>query len=257
MRHGDIFVGPSGWSYRSWSQTVAKGVPMKKRLPFIAGLFNAVEINGSFYVQIAPETYRTWRDGTPPGFRFALKGHRYVTHYKRLQGCRDPVRRLRAQAAGLGDKLAVVLWQLPARVTLDLARLDGFLDVLGAEWHDARHAIELRHRSWFIPDVERRLAAADVAACWSDAPDFPMWPTVTTDFVYVRLHGHTRKYASSYSAASLRTWSSRVAAWARSGLGVHVYFDNDAEGAAIRNARWLSAELGLYGAEARHAAASL
>jgi uncharacterized protein YecE (DUF72 family) len=243
VARGDIFVGPSGWSYRSWRHTVAKGVPLKRRLPFVASLFNAVEINGSFYVQIARETYRTWRDVTPARFRFALKGHRYVTHFKRLRGCRDPVRRLRAQAQGLGDKLAVVLWQLPARLSLDLARLDEFLGVLGSEWGDARHALELRHASWFTPEVQDRLARARVAACWSDAPDFPLWPALTTDLVYVRLHGHTRKYASSYSGPSLRGWAERVAGWAKRGRHVHVYFDNDAEGAAIRNARTLSAAL--------------
>ena len=116
MRRGAIFVGPSGWSYPSWTHTVAKGVRLEDRLKFVSRLFNAAEVNGSFYVQIAPETYRAWRDTTPPGFRFAVKGHRYVTHYKRLHDCRDPVRRLRAQAGALGDKLAAVLWQLPAQI---------------------------------------------------------------------------------------------------------------------------------------------
>jgi uncharacterized protein YecE (DUF72 family) len=245
VQPGKIFVGPSGWSYRSWSQTVAKGVPLKQRLAFVSRLFNAVEINGSFYGQIARRTYAAWAAATPPAFRFALKGHRYVTHFKRLRDCGGPVRRLRRQAAGLGDKLAVVLWQIPSQLTLDLGRLDDFLEVLASDWPDARHALELRHRSWFIPEVARRLASANIAAVWSDAPDIPMWTAVTTNFVYVRLHGHTRKYASSYTTASLRVWANRVSHWAESGRAVHVYFDNDAEGAAIRNARAFAATLGL------------
>jgi uncharacterized protein YecE (DUF72 family) len=89
------------------------------------------------------------------------------------------------------------------------------------------------------------LRAAGVAACVSDAPDFPCWRAVTTDFVYVRLHGHTRKYRSSYAPSHLRRWAADVDAWARSGRDVYLYFDNDAEGAAVRNALALRALLGL------------
>lgn len=247
MGRGGIFVGPSGWSYKSWRETVPqlRGVPLKKRLTLMTTLFNAVEVNGSFYGQIARKTYETWRVETPPGFRFAVKGHRFVTHYKRLGGCGDSVRRLREQADGLGEKLAVVLWQLPAHFALDLPRLDDFLGVLGSGWNETRHAIEFRHRSWFCDEVRERLGAARVASCLSDAPDFPMWDAVTTDLVYIRLHGHTRKYASSYSRASLTAWAERSRRWAAEGREVHVYFDNDAEGAAIANAVTLTADLSV------------
>lgn len=239
---GAVFVGPSGWSYRSWRQTVARGVRMSDRLPFVSTMFNSVEINGSFYRQIAPATYRSWREQTPPGFRFALKGHRYVTHYRRLGNSAEAIERLRRQADGLGDKLAVVLWQLPSTVTVDLARLDDFIVAVGA-WSDVRHALEFRHRSWFNDDVAARLADAKLAVCLSDAPDFPLWNAVTTDLVYVRLHGHTRKYASHYSRASLATWARRARAWAAEGRAVHIYFDNDAEGAAIKDGRALAEAL--------------
>jgi uncharacterized protein YecE (DUF72 family) len=244
VRAGHIRVGPSGWSYRSWSQTVARGVPMRARLAHIASLYNAVEVNGSHYRQIPRERYAAWSAETPPSFRFAVKGHRYVTHYLRLSNCGDPVRRLRDQAGGLGEKLAVVIWQLPAAFARDLGRLDEFLGVLGS-WPETRHALELRHPSWFTEDVAARLAAARVASCLSDAPDFPMWGAVTTDLVYVRLHGHTRKYASSYARRTLAAWAARARAWAREGRDVHIYFDNDAEGAALPNASTLTRMLGL------------
>jgi uncharacterized protein YecE (DUF72 family) len=214
----------------------------------VASLFNSVEINGSFYRQIKPSTYEAWRDATPANFRFALKGHRYVTHYLRLANCAEPIDRLRSQAQGLGGKLAVVLWQLPSGFQCDLARLDDFLVSLG-RWTTARHAIELRHASWFIPAVAERLVRARVAVCMSDAPDFPLWDAVTTDLVYVRLHGHTRKYASRYSAASLQSWARRARRWASDGASAHVYFDNDAEGAAITDALALAKELGIAGSQ--------
>jgi uncharacterized protein YecE (DUF72 family) len=239
VRTGRIFVGPSGWT-----QTAPRGVPIRARLTWAAGLFNAVEVNGSHYTQISKERYRAWKAETPGDFRFAVKGHRYVTHYRRLSDCGDSVRRLREQASGLGEKLAAVIWQLPASFKCDLARLDDFLGVL-ASWSDTRHALELRHASWFTDEVRARLHAARVASCLSDAPDFPMWDAVTTDLVYVRLHGHTRKYASSYSAASLARWATRARQWAEEGRDVHLYLDNDAEGAAVTNATALMGLLGL------------
>jgi uncharacterized protein YecE (DUF72 family) len=224
---GQIFVGPSGWSYPGWKEHVMRGVPLSQRLAHVGRLFDAVEVNGSYYTQIARETYARWAAQTPPHFRFAVKGHRYVTHYKRLSDCGDSIRRLRDQAGGLGDKLAAVIWQLPAHFRRDDARLDDFLRALRA-WPGVRHALELRDASWFVEHVRARLQAARVANCLSDAPDFPMWEAVTTDLVYVRLHGHTRKYASSYATASLRRWAERARAWAREGRDVHIYLDNDA-----------------------------
>jgi uncharacterized protein YecE (DUF72 family) len=229
-----IYSGTSGWAYKGWRAHLYADAPVKRWLEIASRTFSSLEINGSFYTQIAPATYERWRAETPAGFRFALKGHRFVTHYKRLRGCEDSVARLRDQAGHLGDKLAAVVWQLPSNFAVDRERLGDFLRALRG-WR-VRHAIELRHRSWFIADVAAQLHDAGVAVCLGDAPDFPMWREVTADFVYVRLHGHTRKYASSYSAASLQRWAAQANAWAGEGRDVFVYFDNDAEGHAVRNA---------------------
>jgi uncharacterized protein YecE (DUF72 family) len=232
-------IGTSGWVYPGWREHLYADTPVKRWLEVASRTFDALEINGSFYTQIKPETYARWRDATPAAFRFALKGHRFVTHYKRLRDCEPSIVRLRDQASGLGDKLAAVVWQLPSHFALDLQRLADFLRAL-AVW-PVRHALEMRHRSWFVPEVAARLREADVAVCQSDAPDFPMWREITADLVYVRLHGHTRKYASSYHPASLRRWADDVARWLDEGRDVHVYLDNDAEGHAVHNALALSA----------------
>jgi uncharacterized protein YecE (DUF72 family) len=237
---GRIYVGTSGWVYPSWRHHLYQGIPARRWLSHAAGIFDALEINGSFYTQIKPETYARWRAETPPGFRFTLKGHRFVTHYKRLRDCRRSIALLRDQAQRLGDKLLAVVWQLPSRFEVDPARLADFLGALG-EWPAVRHALELRHRSWFTDEVAAMLAGARVAVCMGDAPDFPMWRAVTTDLVYVRLHGHTRKYASSYSPALLRRWADDARRWADQERDVHIYLDNDAEGHAVRNALALRA----------------
>ncbi|HEU0035452.1 MAG TPA: DUF72 domain-containing protein [Kofleriaceae bacterium] len=229
------YVGTSGWVYPGWREHLYANTPVKRWLEVASRTFNALEINGSFYTQIKPETYQRWRAETPDGFRFALKGHRFVTHYKRLKDCEESIVRLRDQARGLGDKLAAVVWQLPSNFTVNVERLAQFGRALDA-WRDVRHSIELRHKSWFVPEVAEVMRAADIAVCMGDAPDFPYWHEVTTDMVYVRLHGHTRKYASSYSLQSLQRWAADTRAWLAEGRDVHVYFDNDAEGHAVRNA---------------------
>lgn len=235
MPHGAIHVGTSGWNYDSWKAHLYRGVPRRRWLAHAAATFGALEINGSFYVQIARATYRRWRDEAPAGTHFALKGHRFVTHYKRLRDVEESVVLLRDQARGLGDRLDVVLWQLPANLRADVERLRGFLRALH-RWRSVRHAIEFRHRSWFTDEVADLLRRANLAACLSDAPDFPPWRVVTADFVYVRLHGHTRKYRSRYATAHLRRWADDARAWSRAGRDVYVFFDNDAEGAAVRDA---------------------
>ena len=242
VHRGRTFVGTSGWVYKSWREHLYQGVPLKQWLRHASSIFGTVEINGSFYSQIKPQTYARWRDETPPDFRFSLKGHRFVTHYKRLLDVDRSIDLLRGQASALGDKLAVVIWQLPAHIEGDAPRLARFMTSL-ARWPEVRHAVELRHKTWFTDEVAAILAGAGVANCMGDAPDFPLWRAVTTDLVYVRLHGHTRKYASSYSMPHLRRWADDARRWNAEGKDVYIYFDNDAEGAAVHNAITLRALL--------------
>lgn len=229
-------VGTSGWSYGPWAGQFYRGVPRARWLAHYAAQFDAVELNASFYRFVATATYAKWRDQTPARFRFAIKGHRAATHERRLRDVADVVARQRDAAAALGDRLAVVLWQLPRSARKDPGALAPFLDALGA-WAGARHAVEFRDYSWFDDDTAQRLAAHRVAAVISDAPRWPMWDAVTTDLVYVRLHGRPTLYASSYDAVALAAWAARVAAWRSEGRAVHLYFDNTMAGAAPADAR--------------------
>jgi uncharacterized protein YecE (DUF72 family) len=221
--------------YAGWRDSFYPGVPKARWLTHASRTFTGLEVNATFYRQQSEDTFRRWAAETPPGFRFAIKGHRFITHYKRLREVGESIERLREPARGLGSKLAAVVWQLPADFRCDLDRLRSFLAELKC-WPEARHALELRHRSWFTPAVAELLSAARVAVCLSDAPDFPMWRAVTTDLVYIRLHGHVRKYASRYHAMHLRRWAADIRGWRDRGITVHCYFDNDAEGAAPRDA---------------------
>jgi uncharacterized protein YecE (DUF72 family) len=232
---GEAYIGTSGWNYKSWRKGFYGDTPQKHWLPFCAQHFTGIEVNGTFYRLQEKSTYKKWRNQTPEGFPFAIKGHRYVTHNKKLLDAEESVIRCRESASPLGERLTAVVWQLPAFLKKDAQRLEKFLRTL-RRWKGTRHAIEFRHKSWFDDGVTQCLSDHCVAVCMSDAPDWPMWEAVTTDLVYIRLHGHTRKYASSYNKPALRKWATRIRNWLKENRAVHVYFDNDAEGAAPRNA---------------------
>jgi uncharacterized protein YecE (DUF72 family) len=232
---GKAYIGTSGWNYKSWRDSFYGDTPQKQWLRFCAERFTSIEVNGTFYRLQKKSTFKKWRDQIPDGFSFAIKGHRYVTHNKKLLDAEQPVIRCRESASPLGKRLAAVVWQLPAFLKKDIERLEKFVKILRG-WKSTQHAIEFRHKSWFDDDVAESLKRYRVAVCMSDAPDWPMWDQVTTDLVYIRLHGHTRKYASSYSKPALKKWATRIRRWLKENCDVHVYFDNDAEGAAPRNA---------------------
>ena len=237
------FVGTSGWAYASWRKRFYEGRPPREWLGFCAQRFSGLEINATHYRLQSAGTFRRWREATPRDFRFTLKAHRYLTHKRKLKNPSGPIRVERERAAALGAKLAVVLWQLPGNFGCNLERLEAFAKALGT-WRRARHAIEFRHASWFRKEVADCLRRHRIAVCQSDAADWPRWDAVTTDLVYVRLHGRPRTYASSYGERALRAWARRIRRWQREGRAVHVYFDNDARGAAPRNAERLIALLG-------------
>ena len=203
----------------------------KNWLPHYATLFNTVEVNASFYRLQSPETLQKWCEQTPDDFRFSLKANRYLTHTKRLLNPLDSVLIEQQHARYLQPKLTCVLWQLPKNQTKDIHKLQNFSVAL-AHWDDVHHVIEFRHSSWFDDETEKLLASRNIAVCASDAADWPMWLITTSDFLYIRLHGHTRTYASHYTKPQLQQWARR----AKHCENVWIYFDNDAECAAIDNA---------------------
>ena len=230
-----LYIGTSGWSYQHWQDCFYTGVARKDWLKFYAERFSAIEINGTFYRLQNPGTFKKWFNETPATFGFALKANRYLTHNKKLLDPEASVLIEKNHAEALGEKLSAVLWQLPGMLKKDSVRLKRFINAL-QQWSEVRHSIEFRHESWFDEETADCLAQADIAVCLSDAETWPMWDRLTSNLVYIRLHGHTRTYASSYSTSELAHWAERIAQWCRQGKEVHVYFDNDAECAAPFNA---------------------
>ena len=240
---GKAYIGTSGWCYQGWKDGFYAGVPRRAWLSHCASLMNSIEVNATFYGRQKPNTYERWLQQTPPAFRFSVKANRYLTHIRKLQDPLQSVMREKESLAPLADKLSVILWQLPATLHKDVSRLEAFVEVLD-QWSSVRHAIELRHESWFDDEVAACLQQHRLAVCQSDAADWPIWQRVTTDLVYVRLHGHERTYASGYSEEQLSTWARRARVWLAQGWAVHIYFDNDAEGAAPYDVQRLKALVG-------------
>lgn len=230
-----FYVGTSGWNYPDWQDDFYAGIIRRDRLKFYAQQFPAVEVNGTFYRLQSPDTFQKWAQETPANFRFAIKANRYLTHHKKLMDPAASVLIEKNHAEALKEKLAVVLWQLPGLVKKDLVKLQQFIAAL-LQWKNVRHTVEFRHASWFDDETAHYLAEAGIAVCLSDAEAWSMWDRVTTDLVYIRLHGHTQTYVSSYSEPELAQWAERIEQWLKQDKQVHVYFDNTAQGAAPHNA---------------------
>jgi uncharacterized protein YecE (DUF72 family) len=235
---------------------------------------NSVEINGSFYSLQRPSSYTAWAAAVPDDFVFAVKGGRFLTHMKKLAEIDTPLANFYASGVlALGSKLGPFLWQLPPNLGFDVARLEGFFRRLprtaGAaaligSGHDQRipkdralietitpdqplrHAIEVRHESFRSAEFCALLRRHDVALVVADNPGkWPIIEEITTDFMYVRLHGHEELYASGYDDESLDGWAAKIRAWTAAGQDVYVYCDNDIKVRAPYDAIALADRLGI------------
>ena len=241
---GSIRVGTSGWSYAHWRGIFYPDrMPAREHFRFYAAEFGTVELNNSFYRQPPLTRFQAWGAEAPPGFLFAVKGSRYISHVKRLLVEQESVNRVVEAATGLGDRLGPILFQFPRTFHADMERLDRFLSMLPPEF---RFSLEFRHDSWLTDEVFDRLRDRQIALCIPDHPKMPQALVTTAGFAYVRMHMGAR--GIGYSAAALQRWADRVLSWRAVGMDVFVYFNNDAEGYAIKNARML---LGLLGEEER------
>ncbi len=269
--HGSVRIGISGWRYPPWRGVwYPKGLPQRRELAYSSHRLGTVEINGTFYSLQKPEYFRDWAAQVPDGFRFSVKGPRFVTHMKKLRDVETPVANFFASGLlALREHLGPVLWQLPPNLGYDEQRLDDFLTSLPrttiaagrlAKEHDQRlddraytgpvtrqplqHAVEFRHKSF--EDHLDLFARHDVAVVVADTAG--KWPLVleqtSSSLTYVRLHGDAELYASGYSDDALRTWAERIAGWRDSGHDVVVHFDNDVKVHAPYDAERLAALLG-------------
>ena len=283
-------IGISGWRYEPWRGVFyPQDLPQHRELEYAARAFPSIEINGSFYSLQSPASWRAWHAATPADFVFAVKGPRYVTHILRLKDVRRPLANFFASGVlALREKLGPVLWQFPPSMRFDARRFADFFELLPTDTAEAlrlargrdarmhgrsvlsidrnrplRHAVEIRHESFATPEFIGLLRQHDVALVVADtAGKWPLLEDVTSDFLYLRLHGDKELYASGYSDAALDRWAERIEAWSagreprdarragpaprgRRSRDVYCYFDNDIKVRAPFDADRLSSKLGL------------
>jgi uncharacterized protein YecE (DUF72 family) len=232
---GEIRIGCSGWSYPHWRKRFyPEKLPAREHFAFYARHFSTVELNNSFYRQPTRERFVAWGEQAPPEFLFAVKGSRYITHLKRLAVEPKSIDLVVDAAHGLGDKLGPILFQLQANFHLDLQRLERFVAMLPAE---VRFTLEFRHDSWLVPAVFDVLRAHRIALCIPDHPKMPKAFEITSDFTYIRMH--LPPQGLGYGERALRPWAERLLEWRRQNLDAFVYFNNDMEGHAIKDAQTL------------------
>jgi uncharacterized protein YecE (DUF72 family) len=237
-----IRIGISGWRYSGWrGKFYPKELPQKRELEYASRQVNSIEINGSFYSLLRPESYHSWYEATPEDFVFSVKASRFLTHMKRLKDADTALANFLASGIlRLREKLGPILWQLPPNFAYDRGRLESFFcslprtttaaaalarhhdsKVAGRAWAKSecdcplRHALEVRHPSFENRDFITLLREQDIALVVADtAGKWPFLEDATSDFVYVRLHGDTELYVSGYTPSALQSWTRKIRAWA-------------------------------------------
>jgi len=271
-------VGISGWRYPPWRGTFyPKDLPQRRELEFAARHVDTLEINGTFYALQKPDSFITWRETAPAGFVFTVKGGRFITHMRRLRQAREPLANFFASGLlALEGSLGPILWQLPRNFTFEEDVLSEFLALLptstaeaarlarrhgstvtGRAWmhpsedRPLRHALEVRHSSFNVPEFYELLRRHNVALVASHSSGaWPFLTEITADFTYARLHGSGELYAGGYPDAELDEWARRARGWT-DGTGcpdgrtrnAFIFFDNDAKVRAPFDAQALASRL--------------
>ncbi|AWH17658.1 DUF72 domain-containing protein [Stenotrophomonas sp. ZAC14D2_NAIMI4_7] len=230
----DLRVGCAGWSLPS--ANAGKFGPGQTALQRYATRFNVVEINSSFYRQHKPETYARWAQSVPAGFRFCVKLPQTISHERALLGAAPLLDGFLRGVERLGDRLGVLLLQLPPSAAYNGRVASAFFRALRYR-SSAPVACEPRHQSWFTAQADSLMARHDVARVAADPARYPLagQPGGARHWSYWRWHGRPRMYYSAYEAADLRDLAGRCSESARTGPA-WVILDNTAQGHAVANA---------------------
>jgi uncharacterized protein YecE (DUF72 family) len=229
--------------YKDWRGIVYPAeLPMRRWFAYYTSLFDTVEINNTFYRLPPPSTVEGWAAQAPEGFLYSLKLGQFGSHRMKLRDAASWLPNHLDRAERLGASLGPTLVQLPPRWKCNPARLDEFLTVAPKSM---RWAVELREPSWLNDEVFAVLREHRTALCIHDLlPDHP-WE-LTTDWTYVRFHGPNaleRAYWGRYGARRLAPVADLLQGWLGAGKDVYAYFNNDYEGYAVKDARWLADRL--------------
>lgn len=229
-----IRIGCSGWNYRHWrGPFYPEGMAVKRWFEHYALHFDTVEVNASFYHLPLATTFVKWREQAPPGFCYAIKAPRTITHMKKLKECDEQVKEFIGRARNLVPALGPILYQLPPRWKFDRERLESFLALLP---RDLTHVFEFREPSWLATEVVELLDEAGIGLCAHDMPGLATPRLATGPLAYVRFHGNGGKYWGRYTEEMLADWAAWMRDQAAHGRTVWAYFNNDIHADAIADA---------------------
>lgn len=199
-----------------------------------------MELNNTFYRLPTEKVFEQWRAQSAPGFTFALKVSRLITHMKKLRNVEALLQNFLSRARILEDKMGPLLYQTPPNMPRNDCLLESFLSLLPG---DLKHTFEFRHTSWHCAEVYKILSRFNAGLCIFDMPGFTTPREVTTDFCYLRFHGSDSLYGSSYSDKVLQSWAEWLRSLPEKVKSRYIYFNNDACAYAVANSRTLSSFL--------------
>lgn len=229
----DVHIGCSGWFYSHWRGIFYPPQEPTTKLWFAyyANVFQTVELNAPFYRWPKPVTVRRWKREAPQGFLYTVKVNQTITHERRLVRTQKLVESFYEIAAVLKEKMGCFLFQFPPSYRYTPSRLKSLIQQLDPTH---RTVVEFRHKSWWRKSVYRAFAERGLIFCAVSAPRLPEEFPPNQDIIYLRLSGKTRWYLHDYSTEELTAWADRIVA--SGAKEVWVYFNNDRQGYAIKNA---------------------
>jgi len=215
---GTIRAGMGGWTFEPWEGTFYPDkLSKKKQLEYASRQVPTIEVNGTYYSGFTPATYAKWNAETPDGFVFSIKGNRFVTNRKVLAEASESLKKFFGQGLEeLGDKLGPIVWQFAPTKRFEPDDFEAFLKLL-PEKHGGRrlrHALEVRHGSFAVPEFVALAAKHGAAICYAHHHDYPEFADVTSDFVYARLQKGEDQTPTAYRPGDLDAWAARAKLWA-------------------------------------------
>ena len=239
MTQPNLHIGTSGWSYRWKGLFYPEDLKSADYLNYFSQHFNCTEINSSFYHFTMAKTIQKWLDQTPPKFTFSVKLNQEITHKRRFNDCEEPLKKFMGNYLLMGERLGIILIQIPGSFRYDRPTAESFYRLLRALYPQVKFALEARHVSWFSEESLDLLRDYDITFVIASAKRFPGLETVTTDTVYLRLHGLDRMYSSLYTDEQLERYAFMINDWLLDGKEVWVFFNNTIMGSAITNGKAL------------------
>jgi uncharacterized protein YecE (DUF72 family) len=229
-------IGCSGWFYWGWrGKFYPLAVPTHRWFAHYAKHFKTVELNAPFYSWPKGATVRSWVRQAPKNFLYSIKVNRFITHDFRMEGTAMLVEQFYLDVAvPLGRRMACFLFQFPPSFRYTKKRLGAICKQLDPTY---RNVVEFRHKSWWNAEVYKALRRRKIIMCAVSAPRIPDKLVRTADDIYVRLHGTTRWYRHDYSNEELASWAEKIRA--SGAKTAWIYFDNDRDAHAIKNAKTL------------------